>query len=378
MLLSLIVPFRNRDEIRVKRCLQSIENQTFKDFEIIFSDYGSKENIRQQTEQLCSDFSRLKYIFSCEEGHFWNRAHALNNGIKAASGKFFMTVDIDMIYCPDFLENAVKDLSEGRLLHYACFYLPENFNQYDKLPLIDTQKLEKSDVTSAKGIFFLEKSTAEEVGGFDEFFKVWGMEDMDFHRRLSFKKLEIKWLDLDKNPVFHQWHPFSDEKENMPKGWKQVMIDYYHAKTERDIVPKINFGEILSSEVRKNIFEIREKKAGEYFHFVYPLAKSYADFSKFFAELPAGAPLAVRQNFSLLPQENAGRATKYLAFLNRFFAKTGFSYRFVEVLSFERELPDYYAVRDFLFYFIHAHQAQIKDYFFEYGNNAVDLTIIKK
>jgi hypothetical protein len=79
-----------------------------------------------------------------------------------------------------------------------------------------------------------------------------------------------------------------------------------------------------------------------------------------------------------LPQENAGRATKYLAFLNRFFAKTGFSYRFVEVLSFERELPDYYAVRDFLFYFIHSHREQITDYFFEYGNNNIDFTVIKK
>jgi hypothetical protein len=283
-----------------------------------------------------------------------------------------------MIYSPHFLENAVKELRTKRLLCYQCYYLPENFTDYEKLPNIDTAGLEESDKTSAKGIFFMERKAVLEIAGFDEYFRIWGMEDMDLFRRFALQNFEIVWLDLKKNPVFHQWHPFSDEKENMPKGWKQVMIDYYHAKTPQDLIPQESFGNITTAEARLPLMRAREEKSGKTFTFAYPNVKYCVDFAKTFNEMSSGEVLNVRQRFDLLPEDQPGKLTKVFTKINRWLDKTKLSYRVVELLSYERELPDYYGVRDFLFYFIHANERYIADYYFEYRHHNIDLSLLKK
>ena len=50
----------------------------------------------------------------------------------------------------------------------------------------------------------------------------------------------------------------------------------------------------------------------------------------------------------------------------------------VELLTYQRELISYYEVRDFIFYFMLMHQDLMADYYFEYSNHKIELTLIKK
>ena len=164
----------------------------------------------------------------------------------------------------------------------------------------------------------------------------------------------------------------------MPKGWKQVMIDYYHAKTPQDLIPQESFGNITTAEARLPLMRAREEKSGKTFTFAYPNVKYCVDFAKTFNEMSSGEVLHVRQRFDLLPENQPGKLTKVFTKINRWLGKTKLSYRVVELLSYERELPDYYGVRDFLFYFIHANEKSIADYYFEYRHHNIDLSLLKK
>ena len=90
---SVIVPVYGVEKY-IKKCISSIINQTFSDFEIIIVDDGTKDNSIKIIEDNFHD-ERIK-IFHKENGGL---ARARNYGITKASGKYMFFVDSD-----DFLE----------------------------------------------------------------------------------------------------------------------------------------------------------------------------------------------------------------------------------------------------------------------------------
>ena len=51
-MISIVVGYRNREIERVKRSLDSLLQQKYVDFEMIFIDYGSDHSISKDIEQL--------------------------------------------------------------------------------------------------------------------------------------------------------------------------------------------------------------------------------------------------------------------------------------------------------------------------------------
>jgi glycosyltransferase involved in cell wall biosynthesis len=90
---SVIVPVYGVEKY-IKKCISSIINQTFSDFEIIVVDDGTKDNSIKIIKDNFHD-DRIK-IFHKENGGL---ASARNYGITKASGKYMFFVDSD-----DFLE----------------------------------------------------------------------------------------------------------------------------------------------------------------------------------------------------------------------------------------------------------------------------------
>ena len=97
--LSIVVPVYNTEKY-LRRCMDSIMNQTLKDIEIIIVDDGSKEECAVLCDEISKTDSRIKVVHK-ENGGL---GFARNTGLEAASGEYIGFVDSD-----DYIERAMYE-----------------------------------------------------------------------------------------------------------------------------------------------------------------------------------------------------------------------------------------------------------------------------
>ena len=93
--ISIIVPVYNVEKY-LDNCLKSILNQSFKDFEVILVNDGSKDKSGEICNIYSQKDSRIK-VFNMENS---GAGKARNKGLDLAQGKYIFFVDAD-----DWLEN---------------------------------------------------------------------------------------------------------------------------------------------------------------------------------------------------------------------------------------------------------------------------------
>ena len=145
--ISIIVPVYKVEKY-IERCINSILNQTFTDFELILVDDGSPD----RCGAICDNYSkidkRIKVIHKKNEG----LSEARNVGIKVSTGEYIAFVDSD-----DFInknmykvlyENAIKYEADISMCQFKYIYpddvIDESLEIYSKEVLIynNTQALE--------------------------------------------------------------------------------------------------------------------------------------------------------------------------------------------------------------------------------------------
>ena len=97
--LSVIVPIYNVEQY-LKKCLNSIVNQTYKDLEIILVDDGSPDGCPQLCDEYASLDNRIKVIHKKNGG----LSSARNAGLDIATGDYVTFVDSD-----DYLETDIYE-----------------------------------------------------------------------------------------------------------------------------------------------------------------------------------------------------------------------------------------------------------------------------
>lgn len=100
---SLVVATKNRPE-QLKRFLDSLSNQTFKDFEVVLVDQ-SIDSLSALIEEMVSKFE-FTVVYLRDTGKGLSRAR--NIGLEKASGKILAFPDDDCWYPPDLLERVFK------------------------------------------------------------------------------------------------------------------------------------------------------------------------------------------------------------------------------------------------------------------------------
>lgn len=96
---SVIVPVYNKKE-HLKKCLDSISNQSFKDFEIIIVDDGSNDG----SDEIYSSFVwKQDVVIKRTENN--GRCIARNIGISLSKGKWICFLDADDIYFSNHLQS---------------------------------------------------------------------------------------------------------------------------------------------------------------------------------------------------------------------------------------------------------------------------------
>lgn len=119
-MVSIIVPVYNAEKTLL-RCVQSILNQSYFNFELILIDDGSEDN----SGQICDNLYNvcIEKGVSCQVIHQKNSgvSKARNNGIEHAHGSFFVCVDSDDMIENCYLEDLVKTVeNHPELGHVLC------------------------------------------------------------------------------------------------------------------------------------------------------------------------------------------------------------------------------------------------------------------
>lgn len=129
--ISIIIPIYNAEKY-LKRCIDSVVNQTKKELEIILINDGSNDNSENVIKKYKDE--RIKYFKNKNQGIGKTR----NFGIEKATGKYMMFLDsddfLDLDACKKMYDKAIKD----KLDIVVCNYYK----------IFDDQKKEKVELPS--------------------------------------------------------------------------------------------------------------------------------------------------------------------------------------------------------------------------------------
>ncbi len=103
-LISVVMPIYNRPDL-APRSIESILNQTFKDFEFIIVDDGSKEETKKVLKEYAKKDSRIRVIQNPKNRGI---AYSRQRGLEEAKGTYVAVMDSDDWSVPDRLEKSLS------------------------------------------------------------------------------------------------------------------------------------------------------------------------------------------------------------------------------------------------------------------------------
>lgn len=214
-MLSLVLTYRDRDLDIVKRCLESLNEQTDQDFRVFLVNYGSSENYTIKLEKLVSMFDFIEYIKVSAYKQLWNKSRAINIALKKCSTVYFLMGDIDLIYHPQMVEKCKRLMLDYDVVYFKYAFLnkvttAKGQDFFDFKPSF----MGNSEVT---GTTLYKTDILKQINGYDEFYHGWGAEDTDVHLRLKNAGYSVHFYDQE-ILVKHQWHPkqYRSKKSDFP------------------------------------------------------------------------------------------------------------------------------------------------------------------
>ena len=173
--ISVIVPVYNVEDL-LSKCLDSLVNQTFDDYEIIIINDGSTDNSQSIIDDYYKKYPNIIKPFKKENG---GNAGAKNFGLKYANGKYIMYVDSDDWISTYTLQKVYdKVLNDGadivifqayKVLEDKCYKMDNMFKVYDfsKRYILNNPspwgKLIKKEILLYNELVFLEHHYYEDI-----------------------------------------------------------------------------------------------------------------------------------------------------------------------------------------------------------------------
>lgn len=117
-MISVIVPVYNVEKYIVK-CLESIVNQDYKDFELLLIDDGSTDSSCNSIRKYLKDKSIKWKLIEKENG---GQSSSRNVGLKEASGEYISFIDSDDYISKDFLSKLIDLINSNDYDFSFCNY----------------------------------------------------------------------------------------------------------------------------------------------------------------------------------------------------------------------------------------------------------------
>jgi len=202
-MITLVLTYRNRDLRIAENCLDSLAQQSTKDFMVILVDYGSDPDFADGIANTAAKHKFIKLISCPTHEQLWSKCRSINIALKETTTPYFLVGDIDLIFHPDFIKIALQKASE-QVLFFQYGFISENESLLKKdFEAYEIDFLGTEDVT---GTTLFPTDKLKEVNGYDEFYHGWGAEDTDIHIRLRNSGLKVEFYNQSVL-VKHQWHP---------------------------------------------------------------------------------------------------------------------------------------------------------------------------
>lgn len=125
-LISVIVPIYNVEKY-IKKCIDSIVNQTYTNLEIILVDDGSTDQCGQVCDEYAKRDARIKVIHKENGGLSSSR----NTGLEKMTGEFVCFIDSDDYIEKDMINFLLKDLKKNNSDISSCGKIIEYYNKVE-------------------------------------------------------------------------------------------------------------------------------------------------------------------------------------------------------------------------------------------------------
>ena len=115
--ISILVPCCNVERF-VRQCLESIQRQTFTNFEVICLNDGSRDNTLSEIKAIADNDKRFIVIDKPNTGY----GATMNLGLSLARGRYIGIVESDDFIEPKMYESLYTEIDEKKLDYVRCCY----------------------------------------------------------------------------------------------------------------------------------------------------------------------------------------------------------------------------------------------------------------
>ena len=274
---SICIPTYNRREY-LKETIDSILEQTYKDFEIVVVDDGSTDGTEDMLKKLDVP---VTYFWQPNSGD----AAARNKLIELARGKYISFIDSDDLLMPDAIERMIRimEAENGDVIVYGSYFrIDRNGKIYGRCKRrlysgIITKHLFETILVHACGSMFPTR-VLRESPAFDKSLHI--CSDYDLWLRLSMK---YRFIALPEPTFKRRRHSTNLSKASLENCLIefQVVNRFYHNNGGKQLIPKEVAAKVLSRKkcragryaVKEGLYDQACKLLGESFQ-EYPNFKS--------------------------------------------------------------------------------------------------------
>ena len=124
----------------IKRCLDSVLSQDYRNIDVIIVDDGSTDNSLDIIKEYCNKDSRFRYI-----SHHKNLGLpvARNTGIKAAKGNYISMIDIDDYLEKNYICTLLDALKRNNVQLCACHHITHWVSNPSKIKYFQENNIER-------------------------------------------------------------------------------------------------------------------------------------------------------------------------------------------------------------------------------------------
>lgn len=178
MKFSIVVPVYNVEKY-LSKCLDSILNQTYKDFELLIVNDGSPDNSQDIIDDYKQKYPETIKCFIKENGGL---SDARNYGIKRATGEYLVLVDSDDFIEPELLQEINEEIQKNPGIDIIGYHMEIVDEKYNITEVLEKPVCSNIDGQEAIQRLVLKKKFFEAAWGYAYRLDFWRKNKFEYSK----------------------------------------------------------------------------------------------------------------------------------------------------------------------------------------------------